>query len=45
VHGAVAPESFTSNFATVMEIFLTSRDATATANAAQAVALQSGIGA
>jgi len=45
VHGAVAPESFTNNFATVMEIFLTTRDATATANAAQAIALQSGIGA
>lgn len=44
-HGAVAPENFTSNFATVMEIFLSSRDANAAANAAQAVALQSGIGA
>ena len=44
VHGAVAPEIFSSNFATVMEIYLSSRDATATANAAAAVALQSGIG-
>ncbi len=44
VHGAVAPELFSSNFATVMEIFLSSRDATATSNAAAAVALQSGIG-
>jgi len=43
-HGAVAPENFTSNFATVMEIFLSSRDANAAANASQAVALQSGIG-
>ncbi len=45
VHGAVAPETFLSNFATVMEIFLATGNAQATANAAQAVALQSGIGA
>ena len=45
VHGAAAPETFMSNFATVMEIYLNSRDANAAANAAQAVALQSGIGA
>jgi glucose/mannose transport system substrate-binding protein len=44
VHGAAAPETFMSNFATVMEIYLSSRDANAAANAAQAVALQSGIG-
>lgn len=42
-HGAVANETFSSNFATVMEIFLSSGDATATANAAEAVARQSGI--
>lgn len=45
VHGAAAPETFMSNFATVMEIFLSSRDGNAAANAAQAVALQAGIGA
>jgi len=44
VHGAVAPESFSSNFATVMEIFLSSRNGQQASNAAQAVALQSGIG-
>ncbi len=44
VHGAVAPESFSSNFATVMEIFLGSRNGQQASNAAQAVALQSGIG-
>ncbi len=43
-HGAVAPESFSSNFATVMEIFLGSRNGQQASNAAQAVALQSGIG-
>jgi len=43
-HGAVAPESFSSNFATVMEIFLSSRNGQQASNAAQAVALQSGIG-
>lgn len=44
-HGAIAPELFMSNFATVMEIYLSSRDATAASNAAAAVALQAGIGA
>ncbi len=43
-HGAVAPESFSSEFATVMEIFLNSRNASAAANAAQAIANQAGIG-
>jgi len=42
VHGAVAPESFV--FATVMEIFLNGRNAENVANAAQAIALQAGIG-
>ncbi|NPV65744.1 MAG: carbohydrate ABC transporter substrate-binding protein [Anaerolineae bacterium] len=44
VHGAVAPESFSSNFATVMEIFLAGRNGEQASNAAQAVALQAGIG-
>jgi glucose/mannose transport system substrate-binding protein len=44
VHGAVAPESFSSEFATVMEIFLNSRSGMAAANAAQAIANQAGIG-
>jgi glucose/mannose transport system substrate-binding protein len=44
VHGAVAPEIFSSNFATVMEIYLGSGDAVAASNAAQAVANQAGIG-
>ena len=43
-HGAVAPESFGSEFGTVMEIFLNSRNGAAAANAAQAVANQAGIG-
>ncbi len=43
-HGAVAPESFSSEFATVMEIYLGSHNGTAAANAAQAVANQAGIG-
>ena len=43
-HGAVAPESFSSEFGTVMEIFLNSRSGANAANAAQAVANQAGIG-
>lgn len=43
-HGAVAPETFSSEFATVMEIFLNSRSGVAAANAAQAIANQAGIG-
>jgi glucose/mannose transport system substrate-binding protein len=42
-HGVVANERFMNDFATVMEIFLQSRNAQAAANAAQAVAIQSGI--
>jgi glucose/mannose transport system substrate-binding protein len=42
-HGAVAPESFSSEFGTVMEIFLNSRSGIAAANAAQAIARQAGI--
>jgi glucose/mannose transport system substrate-binding protein len=44
VHGAVAPESFGSQFGTVMEIYLASRNAGAAANAAQAIADQTRLG-
>ncbi len=44
VHGVVANERFVNDFATVMEIFLGSRNPEAAANAAQAVAIQAGIG-
>lgn len=44
VHGVTANERFMNDFATVMEIFLASRDPQAAANAASAVAIQSGIG-
>jgi len=43
-HGVVANERFMNDFATVMDIFLASKNAQAAANAAQAVAIQSGIG-
>jgi glucose/mannose transport system substrate-binding protein len=43
-HGVVANERFMNDFATVMEIFLSSRNPMMAANAAQAVAIQSGIG-
>jgi len=43
-HGAVAPESFGSQFGTVMEIYLASKSATAAANAAQAIADQVRLG-
>lgn len=43
-HGVVANERFVNDFATVMDIFLSSRDAQAAANAAQAIAIQSGVG-
>lgn len=43
-HGVAANERFMNDFATVMEIFLNSRNAQAAANAAQAIAVQSGIG-
>ncbi|MBO8142306.1 MAG: carbohydrate ABC transporter substrate-binding protein [Firmicutes bacterium] len=43
-HGVVANERFMNDFATVMEIFLSSRNAVAASNAAQAVAAQAGIG-
>lgn len=44
VHGAVAPESFMSQFGTVMEIYLSGKNATAAGNAAQAIANQVGLG-
>ena len=43
-HGAVAPESFGSQFGTVMEIFLAGKSAQAAANAAQAIADQVRLG-
>ncbi len=44
VHGAVAPESFMSQFGTVMEIYLSGRNAQAASNAAQAIATQVRLG-
>lgn len=44
VHGTAAKEAFMSEFATVMEIFLDTRDPQAAANAAQAVAVQTALG-
>ncbi|HEU4740853.1 MAG TPA: ABC transporter substrate-binding protein [Meiothermus sp.] len=44
VHGAVAPESFMSQFGTVMEIYLNGKNAQAASNAAQAIATQVGLG-
>lgn len=44
VHGAVAPESFMSQFGTVMEIYLAKKNAQAASNAAQAIANQIGLG-
>lgn len=43
-HGTVAKEAFMSEFATVMEIFLTGRNPQAAASAAQAIADQVGLG-
>jgi len=44
VHGTAAKEAFMSEFATVMEIFLDTGSPLAAANAAQAVAIQTGLG-
>jgi len=44
VHGAAARAAFASEFATVMGIFLDTRDPQFAANAAQAVAFQTGLG-
>ncbi|HHX25342.1 MAG TPA: carbohydrate ABC transporter substrate-binding protein [Firmicutes bacterium] len=43
-HGVTANERFMNDFATVMEIFLQTKNAKAAANAAEAVAIQAGIG-
>ncbi len=43
-HGTVAKETFMSEFATVMEIYLSTGSAEAAANAAQAIANQTGLG-
>ncbi len=44
VHGAAAKEAFMSQFATVLEIYLSSNNAGSAANAAQAIASQVGVG-
>lgn len=44
VHGAVAPESFGSQFGSVMEIYLASKNAKAASTAAQTIATQVGLG-
>ncbi len=43
-HGVVAPESFTSNFGTVVDAFASSKNAQVAAAQAQALATQAGIG-
>jgi glucose/mannose transport system substrate-binding protein len=43
-HGVVANEGFMNDFATVMEMFLANRNPEQAANAAQAIAIQNGIG-
>lgn len=43
VHGAIAKESFMSEFATALEIYLSSGNSTQAASAAQAIANQTGI--
>lgn len=43
-HGVTANEQFMNDFATAMEIFLSTGNSLAAANAAQAIAIQSGIG-
>ena len=44
VHGAIAKESFMSEFATALEIYLSSGNSAQAASAAQAIANQTGIG-
>jgi len=44
VHGAVAPETFSSEFATIMELYLTNRNGAAASDAAQSLADDAGIG-
>jgi len=43
-HGVVANEGFMNDFFTVMDMFMSSRDAQQAANACQAIAIQNGIG-
>jgi len=43
-HGVSANEGFMNDFASVMEMFLKSRDAMAAAKAAQQIAVKNGIG-
>ncbi len=43
-HGVTANEGFMNDFATVMEMFLASRNPKQAANASQAIAIQNGIG-
>ena len=43
-HGVVANEGFMNDFSTVMEMFLSSRDAQMASNACQAIAIQNGMG-
>ena len=43
-HGVMANEGFMNDFAAVMEMFLKSRNAAATAKAAQQIAVKNGIG-
>ncbi len=42
-HGVVANEGFMNDFSTVMEMFLSSRNAQQAANACQAIAIQNGM--
>ncbi len=44
VHGVVAPESFMSQFGTIMDIYLSARNSKAAASAAQAIADQVRLG-
>jgi glucose/mannose transport system substrate-binding protein len=43
-HGAVAPEAFSSQFSTVLDVFIGTRDATLASNASQQLAIDAGIG-
>ena len=43
-HGAVAPEAFSSQFSTVLDVFIGTRDATLASNASEQLAKDAGIG-
>ncbi len=43
-HGAAAPESFSSNFATVLDVFIGTRNVDLVSNASQELAVQANIG-